>query len=1356
MHLAWRKWVDIMDKGLEADKKRQAIDSIRGYVYQAYQSVLAWIRLRESEILFLEGAEDFDVHRPDGVTTTQVKDTAVSGSITLRSSDAIDAINHYWLHKRNNPEKVVSFRFLRTALPGREKGVDFGKARTGIEYWGLVSRDKTFSLEPLKSFLLSLTLEPSLVSFLQNSDNQSIREELICHVNWDTGRKPIDGLITDIQDRLVIFGSSRGIDSHQSEKVLDALLRRVASLLSFDGDRRLSYSDFVREFDQATMELVSREEAVASRALIGQINHLLAHSPTLFDPSMAPKVLDLPTPLMAGVAPRINLVNDLTDILRRHKVLFLHGSTGLGKTSLAQLLISQFGNHWMWAGFRGYDPRQIANHLKRAVYEAKTHGMLLQVVLDDLDLGSLAQFERELLSLIFSISNQGGSVIVTGPTACPPDLLTKLWLSQDCDQEVPYFNEHDIRDVFIRHDLSDETLLSSWARLIWLFTSGHPQLVHARVRNLQANQYPPPKASDFMQQEDLESVRAHARRRLIDELPSAETRYLAYRLSLINDEFSHQTMMDLAQLRPPVTLPGETFDRLVGPWIEILGENSYRVSPLLRDAGKQILSGIEQKAAHEAIAFGFLKRQSMTPHQFGTALMHAITAKSNGALMRLALGIFQATPEILRAISDVIFWFPSFALNSQQHLSEDPAANCMLRLVQFRSAIYSGQTDIALTIVDRTLECLEQFNDEKMHQLFEMIAYGTLLNTIEVPIPPHHSIKMLSRLMELEEDEECLTLISSDLMEINSINPIFHGLSITQILFTFEGVRVSGIDGLDQILDELQALDKDKRQRLIDAWEKNSEELVCHVMASSCWRDVARGTLKQEQAFATLRKAIDFGKLWPSRRLVRSAFVSISILYNEYYNSTQDALEVLDEAFEYLGSLDLHLINQKAKVLFSQEKYDEAMPLFRQALIGENLGYVERIFAGRNGGIAAARLGDWESSEYFFVMGIAGAEDIDSINVGLKADAAFARWKQFNYVGSLQLYVDVLEGLERIPFDEDLQSRHVHAAVRHCLGWLYTGLLGSSCLGISETSLAEPTPGMCSNPEPHEGLQDLSFVDIPAIWGLLGNIDTRLGTKLGLMQRAEEKNNGKLPLMICMNERTDHYEALLNGKDIPKAVSIFIKMIENNRFSREVAGSQLDLLAPITIPRLPDNYWEDANTKTELLLFLVAIGVLSTSLNPNTPLPVEAWQRDLSLNNITGREVDLFFDCLTGAQQKIHEGILERSASSLYLIRNKKLIPNDLLICHLQLLDVLYFRDFGMYICNYFTDIVVSHWLKISEHQRFALKSPTLYAPILKEKCQDTEHVGFSKIASILKTSIVATGAPIHESWIEFLNEVEQ
>lgn len=96
-----------MDQSLINDPKREATSSIRGYVYQAYQSIFTWINLADHEMLYLEGAEDFDVFDNQLVTVTQVKDKAASGPVTLRSPDVVKAINNFWGHKHRNPKKII-------------------------------------------------------------------------------------------------------------------------------------------------------------------------------------------------------------------------------------------------------------------------------------------------------------------------------------------------------------------------------------------------------------------------------------------------------------------------------------------------------------------------------------------------------------------------------------------------------------------------------------------------------------------------------------------------------------------------------------------------------------------------------------------------------------------------------------------------------------------------------------------------------------------------------------------------------------------------------------------------------------------------------------------------------------------------------------------------------------------------------------------------------------------------------------------------------------------------------------------------------------------------------------------------
>lgn len=67
---------------LAADPSRQAVATIRGFVYQIWWSIDAWLQLRSpDDVIFLEGAEDLDKIVAGAPTAEQVKNEAASLSL---------------------------------------------------------------------------------------------------------------------------------------------------------------------------------------------------------------------------------------------------------------------------------------------------------------------------------------------------------------------------------------------------------------------------------------------------------------------------------------------------------------------------------------------------------------------------------------------------------------------------------------------------------------------------------------------------------------------------------------------------------------------------------------------------------------------------------------------------------------------------------------------------------------------------------------------------------------------------------------------------------------------------------------------------------------------------------------------------------------------------------------------------------------------------------------------------------------------------------------------------------------------------------------------------------------------------
>lgn len=1344
-----------MDKDIQTldhDKAREATSSIRGYVYQAYQSILAWMRLKEDELLFLEAAEDFDVHEPEFVTVTQVKDTSGSGSITLRSEDVIDAINNYWRHKNSNPERLILFRFLSTSEPGQEKGIKFGDVGKGIEYWKLASRNEHYEVKPLKDFLLTLSLDETLQEFLRDSDDTAIHSQILSKIQWDTGRNLIDGLVVSIEEQLISHGDKKGVDSFNSKKALGYLLQKVTDLLATAGDRRLNYSDFCLAFDEATMEVMPKGEALILRSMLNQLNPL-AKASSVASTNQTIQVLEGPLPLVRGATSRDDVVTNYESILRNHGAIILRGSTGLGKTSLARLVTDRICGEWAWAGFRGRSPIHIADLFKRAAVEIRNLGITPQVVLDDLDFGGIAKFEKELLALAFTVLNAGGHVILTGPSMCPPDFLNKLWLPTECDQVVPYLDEKEIGGIACFHGLADRYKLHQWSRAIQVTTQGHPQLVHARIKNLESKGWPPIEEMTWLyDKSDLVPEREATRRRLSDEIPSDGARLLAYRLSLISGKFTRTTALKLAELPPPITLPGENFDLLVGPWIEKIGQDAYRVSPILADQGKDVLALAEANAVHEAIALELLSRKILAPSDVGTILTHALISRSEKALIFLTKGIMTADREIWEALGDAVFWFPSMALEPGQHIfQENLFIDFILRLSQFRIAATSKQADKSLAIMDRAFEVLAE-QDQQVSVPNAAMAYLVFLTSIEIPIPPRRSVDMISRLIDISKDERDFGDIFSNLLLKDNSDLCMAGLTPAQSLFSFEAARISGLADLKELLEALNELEKWKRDFLLEVFETGEVTDAELLVGTAWWKDASQDRLNVEEAYLILLYAVELAKKWGANKLLRAAYVAMSVIYDEYGDSSENALSILDQAEEWIGSNDARILNQRAKVLLRQNKNEEAQKLFDQALVDGGLPNTEQMFASRNGGIAAARVGDWVSAERFFLGGLkipALTEDMARMVTGLLADAAFARWKQGRTVDSLKLYSDVLIKMESIPIDENLKNRHLHAVVKHSLLWIDSGETEK------QNNIVEPMPGVCSNQEPHEGFKDLDIKDMSASWGMLAIIDTKYGTGLELAKIAKERCHGKLPLLMDIMQRISRHEALYKNFEVSSAVRIFVEIYESLQCHAPMEAGQLDGWAPGEIQHLPADYWESKDRKENLLNRLLSVAITSTCIDMSSSLPIDDWRRDLDAYKINGQEVNMFIDILSGKSTPKSDELLQVVAGWLHRLQYENLSPNDLFVASFRMLNFLAGQEWGKYSGDSFANQLSRHWQHVAQTQRFALISPNLYAPIMLERCNDKDLHGYAKAASILEVAATATGVRLAESSIQFLRRIK-
>lgn len=128
---------------------RDASAAVRGYLYQAERTVLAWLGLDEQTVLYCECGEDIDYVQllPDAKSARplvlrlieQVK-LRQTTSVTLRSPEAVEALGNFLAVREANPELRILFRFFTNAQAGKEAGIAFPGGAGGINAWEQVRR----------------------------------------------------------------------------------------------------------------------------------------------------------------------------------------------------------------------------------------------------------------------------------------------------------------------------------------------------------------------------------------------------------------------------------------------------------------------------------------------------------------------------------------------------------------------------------------------------------------------------------------------------------------------------------------------------------------------------------------------------------------------------------------------------------------------------------------------------------------------------------------------------------------------------------------------------------------------------------------------------------------------------------------------------------------------------------------------------------------------------------------------------------------------------------------------------------------------------------------------------------------
>ena len=611
---SWR----LLDSPPAGDTERQAISSLGGYTYQVAVATLAWIDLNETERLYLEVAEDYATVAGQALNAVQVKDTAGSGSVTLSTSSVRDAIEAFVDLVARNRDREVRLRFLTTSPIGTEKKlVDRPAGEAGLSYWRRVAAGA--DVGPLRSVLKGGNFSSTAVAFVDARNDEQLRTDLFQRIHWDCGEPDLLAVRSELEERLIVFGRDKfGLGAIEARRLADILMYQVLkkSILKSSTERVLTRAELYGAVDSATQLVVSRRTAndllqlgpALAAALAGGQPTSAAFSAS--DLGWLVPSNELPTP--RAIIPRQTLTAKIEETLAATGQTILVGGSGLGKSLGAREIAGKKRKGLATVDLRDVTAEEARRRLDLVL--GRIGGLDSEgLIFDDFNHFEDGPARTSFARCAEALRRRDRVALVTSYRRPSQRALTELGLDPAAVIEVPYFTDVEVSELVRAAGGNPEP----WGQIAYAAGAlGHPQLVHAFVLGMAARGWPSQEMRETVirgfSSDDIEAERDAARRSMVTAL-SEDGRKLLYRLSLVLGRFDRTLALKIGRLSPSIQNPGELLDELIGPWIEGVGQNMFRISPLAGNAGEGMLTFEQRQPVHELIAEEMLSAGQSTP-----------------------------------------------------------------------------------------------------------------------------------------------------------------------------------------------------------------------------------------------------------------------------------------------------------------------------------------------------------------------------------------------------------------------------------------------------------------------------------------------------------------------------------------------------------------------------------------------------------------------------------------------------------------------------------------------------------------------------------------------------------------------
>ena len=247
-------------------------------------------------------------------------------------------------------------------------------------------------------------------------------------------------------------------------------------------------------------------------------------------------------------------------------------------------------------------------------------------------------------------------------------------------------------------------------------------------------------------------------------------------------------------------------EQLVGPWIEAVGADLFRVSPLASTFGRETLTLDEQTAIHETIAVQMLRKRKIYAGDADAIMMHAIAGKSARSLAILAKGVLTADFRTLEKLAEHLRFLPLLQTDAPI-FPENTSISAMLRIAQFKLLAAAGNGGRAVNVAAALFNEIGRMPPGQLRHATEVMALVSVLSTMGIANYLDDWINLIHRFKTMVEADSFLRGLET-MFEAKAPLP---GVGLFSVLFSIGSTPLASVERLEHVIDELNKLDATER-----------------------------------------------------------------------------------------------------------------------------------------------------------------------------------------------------------------------------------------------------------------------------------------------------------------------------------------------------------------------------------------------------------------------------------------------------------------------------------------------------------------------------------------------------------------